>query len=501
MNLERLRGRAQSFTEEVSRETYLAYSGLKPEAALQAIYERHADILSDDALAECIQRFRDAPAGSEEARAARMMLEWQVESRVGRLLAALDEREVALENDTVIRVADGRAIPYQRAAIDIANSRDAAERRALDAARAAAVEESFAPLRLERLQRERDAVESLGIAAGYNSTFEALSGISLTALAAECETFLHDTDAMWSSVLDERLRRFGVPRGEATRADSLALFRLREFDDAFPESAMESVIRRNCAEMGIDANAAGRITFDIGDRPGKRPRAFCSPVRIPEEVYLVLRPHGGQSDYGTFLHELGHALHFGNARADYPFEYRWLGDNSVTESYAMLFDHRMQQRAWLQRYTGLDRKRADAYLRLAGFEELHFVRRYCAKLLYEIQVYSGAVDWKALPDIYVEILAAATGFQYRSADAFIDLDSRFYSTRYLRAWQLQALLTETLVERYDVDWWRNPRAGPWIIAALFGEGQRELAHEQAQRVAGKPLSFAPLVRAVERMLS
>ena len=72
---------------------------------------------------------------------------------------------------------------------------------------------------------------------------------------------------------------------------------------------------------------------------------------------------------------------------------------------------------------------------------------------------------------------------------------------YRSAWQLQALLTETLIERYDVDRWRNPSAGPWIASDLFGEGQRELAHEQAQRVAGKALTFAPLVRAVERMLS
>ncbi len=55
MNLERLRVRAQSFTEDVSRESYLAYSGLKPEAELQAIYERYGDILSDDTLAECIR--------------------------------------------------------------------------------------------------------------------------------------------------------------------------------------------------------------------------------------------------------------------------------------------------------------------------------------------------------------------------------------------------------------------------------------------------------------
>ena len=40
----------------------------------------------------------------------------------------------------------------------------------------------------------------------------------------------------------------------------------------------------------------------------------------------------------------------------------------------------------------------------------------------------------------------------------------------------------------------------WICSALYGEGQRELATEQAERVSVKTLSFAPLVRAVTRML-
>ena len=140
-------------------------------------------------------------------------------------------------------------------------------------------------------------------------------------------------------------------------------------------------------------------------------------------------------------------------------------------------------------------------MRSTGFEELHFLRRYCAKLIYEVELYGGTtcVGFAARP-----LRRAAHAKRRRSAttraDAFVDVDPRFYAARYLRAWQLQALITETLVERYDVDWWRNPRAGPWICSALFGEGQRELAHEQAERVAGRALSFAPLQRAVERML-
>ncbi|HEU4748803.1 MAG TPA: hypothetical protein VFS56_09910, partial [Gemmatimonadaceae bacterium] len=202
----------------------------------------------------------------------------------------------------------------------------------------------------------------------------------------------------------------------------------------------------------------------------------------------------------TMLHEMGHALHFAYARADYPFEYRWLGDNSVTESYAMLFDHRMQDKGWLKRYTLLEKKRVGRFLRTAGFEELHFLRRYCAKLLYERELYSGDVAWTQLPDLYVSLLSDATGFEYHAADAFVDIDPRFYSARYLRAWQLQSVLDEHLVERFDDDWYRNPRAGHWLVGELLAEGQRETAGEIAGRTGVAALSFAPLERKIEQLL-
>ncbi len=488
--------------QEISREYYLAHSGQKPTAELQPIYARHAAILGSDALALTLDAFRTAPKGSEEQRSARLLLDWQAESQSSRQLAGLDEREIAWEVSAVVNVGDGRQIQYEAVAIQIANSTDAAERHAIEAARANLVERELAPIRRERFQRERDITEQLGLAADYNTTFELLSGVGLAELKVQCEQFLRETEAMWTETLPEFSKRvLGMNVASLTRADASALFRAREFDRFFPPAHMESSIRRQVHEMGVDPLASGRITLDTGEREGKRSRAFCSPVRVPDEVYLVLRPHGGQMDWSTFLHELGHALHFAYMRPDLAFEYRWLGDNSVTEGYAMLFDHLMEDAGWLKRYTELGPADVQSFLRASGFEELHFLRRYCAKLIYEIELYGGNVRWDALPDLYVEQLSGATSFRYNRADAFVDVDPRYYAARYLRAWQLQSLLTETLVERYDADWWRNPRAGPWICSALFGEGQRELAHEQAARVAGKGLSFGPLVKAVERMLS
>src|SRR6185312_10229464 len=180
------------------------------------------------------------------------------------------------------------------------NSTDARERHAIEAARAKLVGSGLAPLRRERFQRERDITEQLGLAPNYNATWELLSGISLAELKAECEQFLRDTQALWDEVLPEFAKSvLNMSPSELTRADALAMFRAREFDAYFPSNQMEEAIRRQVREMGVDPLASGRITLDTGEREGKRSRAFCSPVRVPDEVYLVLRPHGGQTDWNT----------------------------------------------------------------------------------------------------------------------------------------------------------------------------------------------------------
>src|SRR5512140_967240 len=501
ISLDTLRREGDEFHQTISRELYQTGSGLKKTAELQAIYARYARVLSEDALGMVRETFRDARDGSEEQRSARILLEWQADAQVSRELAELDEREIAWESSAIARVEDGRGIQYQQIAIDIANARDREERLRLERARAALVAKELAPMRQQRFQREKDIVEGLEIAGSYNATFTALSGVNLPSLVDECKAFLRDTQAMWDDVFGEVVRReLDIDPRDATRADALALMRAPAFDPYFPSAQMEPEVRRQVSEMGADATAKGRVILDTADREGKSARAFCAPVRVPQEVYLVLRPHGGQSDYRTFLHELGHALHFAHTRPDYPFEYRWLGDNSITESYAMLFDHMLHLPGWLARYTELGAPRIPRFLRAAGFEELQFLRRYSAKLIYEHQLYGGEHSWQSLPDSYVDTLSSAASFRSDRADAFVDVDPRSYAARYLRAWQLQAVIGETLVDRFDEDWYRNPRAGPYIIEMLFAEGQRELAHELAERVTGRPLSFAPLVRATEAML-
>jgi len=100
---------------------------------------------------------------------------------------------------------------------------------------------------------------------------------------------------------------------------------------------------------------------------------------------------------------------------------------------------------------------------------------------------------------YAPLLTEATGFRYAAEDALLDLDDGFYAARYLRAWQLEALLATSLTERFDEDWFRNPRCGPALLG-LFAPGQRDDAARLAQAAFGRPLDFAPLIARVEAAL-
>ncbi len=484
MRLDDLVARGESLHQALGREYYLTGAGRKDDPAFQRIYDDHSELASDDALA------------AARASGVRELLEWVMDVRVGRLVAPLEERQLVWEQRAMLEV-NGHRVPYLRAPIELANAPDRAFRIALESARVAAGTAALNGIRRERFGLEHEAVAVLGLG-GYVDTTTALSGIDLRALATLAERYLHETADLYAEHLGRLARRrLGCGIGDLVRADGSWLFRGDRFDAAFPPTELVATACRQMGEMGLDATVGGRVRFDTEELPGKQPRAFCVQVRVPEEVYVVLRPRGGHHDYRTFWHELGHAMHFASASPDLPFAARWLGDNSVTEGFAMLWDHLTLAGGWLRRYVGLPRAEAAALSVEAGVNELFLTRRYAAKLIYELELHEG--DLEAMGPRYAERLTAATLFRYPDADYLLDVDPGFYAARYLRAWQLEALLAETLTERFDEDWYRNPRAG-MFVQDLMSRGQADPADRLASAAAEKPLSFDPVVRRVAALV-
>jgi hypothetical protein len=485
VNITELVSRGEAIHEELGREYYLTLAGLKPEPAFQEIYDRYPELVCDDVLAT-VKEGGSLP-----------LLEWIVGVRIGRKVAPLEERQLEWEQAAVLQVG-GREVPYLRATIELANSADREYRLQLDQARAREGARGLGGIKGDRLALEHAEMSALGYS-DYVSAVSALSGIDLDTLGSSAVEFLDQTQDMYRDSLARVVKkRLGLGLDQLMRADTSWTFRADEFDAAFPPDALIDTAIGQMREMDLDAEQGGRVLFDTEERDGKQPRAFCVPVRVPEEVYLVIRPHGGHNDYRTFWHELGHAMHFSSPARSLPFEARWLGDSSVTEGFAMLWDHLTLDTTWLRRYTDL----GDHDIRSLTFElavqELHLVRRYAAKILYELSLHRS--DLIGIGPEYVSRLSDATLFRYSEDDYLGDVDPGFYSARYVRAWQLESLISEKLRQRFDEDWYRNPQAGEFVHQ-LMSRGQGTPADGFANEVAGVDLTFDALIRRVESLLA
>jgi hypothetical protein len=277
--------------------------------------------------------------------------------------------------------------------------------------------------------------------------------------------------------------------GDLARADLPAFFRAPSLDPLFPAERLLPAFEETVAGLGLDTGAPGEIILDAEPRPKKSPRAFCAPVRVPDEVYLVITRIGGREDYETLLHEAGHAEHYSHVDRTLPFEHRFLGDNSVTEGFAFLFQHLAEDPVWLERRLGI----ADPapVVEQARASKLVFLRRYCAKLSYELELQGeGGID--GLDETYARRLSDAVGVDWPRVTWLSDVDSFFYAAAYLRAWALETHLRAELRARFGEAWFDEPAAGE-LLRTLWSAGQREPADELLARLTGAELDFSVLV--------
>jgi hypothetical protein len=292
-------------------------------------------------------------------------------------------------------------------------------------------------------------------------------------------------------VLGPELERAGLePLGTLRRSDLPRFFRAPELDASFPDSELVPSFERTLAGLGIDLRSQDNVRLDTEARPTKSPRAFCAPALVPEEVYLVISPVGGHDDYATLFHEGGHTEHYANTGADLEFEYRRLGDNSVTESFAFLLEGLTSDSEWLGEH--LDVRDPASVERHTRAARLVFLRRYAAKLEYELELHSGAADLREMPARYSEVLSGATGVEWPPASWLADVDSAFYVAAYLRAWALEAIWRRALVERFGERWFTEAAAGEWL-RGLWRNGQRLRADELLAETLGEELDFTALV--------
>ena len=485
-DLDQYRRDAERFLEEIDREYYLQGAGHKPDLAIEPIYERYEALFERETV-DRVGEARRAESGEEETR-LRYLHQFALDGYLGSITRDLETRVAELEASLEVEVG-GETIAYRMAPVVQANEEDADRRAEIEAARNAVLVERLNPLHLEELERAHGACVELGWPS-YLDAYSDVRALDLRALAAQLESFAESTETGYARIVDPELQRtVGQSLAEVRRSDLSRFFRAAQLDELFPSEQMVPALRRTLSGLGIDLDAQANVTLDTESRETKSPRAFCSTPRVPEEVYLVMPPIGGREDYAALFHEAGHAEHYGCTDAALAFEFRHLGDNSVTESFAFLLEGLTASRQWLEDVLGVDG--AEAAIEHARAARLVMLRRYSAKIAYEVELHAPGADLSAMPERYSNLLGDRIGVPWPRETWLSDVDPSFYVACYLRAWALEVDWRGSLVERFGDSWFENAEAGAWL-RDLWAGGQRLGADRLLADATGGSLDFGRL---------
>ena len=168
----------------------------------------------------------------------------------------------------------------------------------------------------------------------------------------------------------------------------------------------------------------------------------------------MIKPQGGPEDWRALFHEAGHTEHFAHTSPSLSVEERRLGDNAVTEGWAMLLEHLTIDPVWLERR--LDFPRPLEFAAEGATQLLWLLRRYCAKLLYELEFHAAATS-TAMRRATSSCSSEATKVTPSHTDYLDDIDDGFYASEYLRAWAFEAQLRAYLRERFGNAWFARAR--------------------------------------------
>jgi hypothetical protein len=409
----------------------------------------------------------------------------------------LSEREDALENAILAdRVRyKGEELPLRAAQAKLAVLADYRGREELGELQGDA-SAAFNDQRLELLQAREELDAELSGEPDSVARSEEEKGISLRELANVLEAASRQAENRFRPLAGRWFDKLlGDDRPEVPTSYHVAwLRRVSPLDATYTKDRATDVCLDTLRQLGFDLDREPNIKLDLDDRPQKSPRACVIASDPPKIVHLITRAQGGLHDYQAFLHEAGHALHYGNVDPELPYTFRNLSrDHALTEIYSYIFEAISREPEWHARYFDLSPDQADENAEATVFLEALLFRRYTAKLHFELDFWSGFGNGGgAGPAEYHRLLTNATGIAYR-ADAYLaDMDAGFYSADYLRAWIRSAQLRQWLQREVGEDWWRNPKTGDHL-RALFAEGTQPASEEIAARLGFDPLDTKPLL--------
>jgi hypothetical protein len=477
-------------TYELENEGRLVRAGLKTGQDTAGIIERYAWLYSDQALAVV-----GDPADEAQKRVRAALLQ----GIIGRRTAAQEDRLTTFYAEASAPVGDEQ-VPFYTAQAQLVTEPDPLRREALGDGIGVVMAEAD-ELNLQLNATVQEVIRDLGFG-GYIAFWSSLKQIDYEPLRDELVRVADAASDRYRSWVEPRMEAAGRAFGTCSQAHMPYFRALPEHDAAFAKERFEPAMRRTFEQLGLELFSAPTIHIDLADRPSKNPRASVWVAEAGHEVHLLTRPSGGNSDYSAFLHEAGHALHYGLTDPGIGWPLANLGRSmAYTELWSFLFERIGHDPAWIAEATGATDADAERIAADLTGVDLMLFTRYVGKLTCELDLYAGdPLDAGRGRRLYSDRLTARTGFNYDPRAWQFDRDSGFYSADYLRAWMAEAAVERSLRDRFGDRWWAGAEAGEWLHRQWQKRGSEPDPEETVAELGGRPWSGGALLAVLERRL-
>jgi hypothetical protein len=475
VDLKTLREQTETLTTSLEQRRAEVASGKASCVGRSELFRSFREVVSWEA----VHLVREAAAKAEGRRGSRLRT---LEAHLIDLLFEAEAGESLDQTERGVRALVTGLEPGLDWSLDFAltgGTRDPdRDSRARTEARARATAMDLDPVWARLWDRRQTIAQKAGFASALSAWCGALD-LELAAVEADAAEFLSATEAMYLDVSSWWLRRCTAqrpfPHG-AERHDLLHALWMAPFDGLFPGRGTGLALVEKLVAAGAVPRVAVHVDGEL--RAGKDPIPQVFPIEPPGSVAISFRAESGAASVRDALQAFGEAQHFASIDAERPLEDRVLGDRALPAAFGVLLRNIPLDRKWLRR--SLPEVPADLP-RVLALQSLFELRQTCAILLQERQQ-----DREGLRaghgERYGERLSAALGARWPSE--LVLWDCRPFPRTLLRyaAAAFESVLFPVIRERFDEDWWMNPRTGVFL-QKISRQGQLESCRQVARAIS------------------
>jgi hypothetical protein len=456
MQIESYRTRLEAFEQTLNSELFRYYSGLKNKLELVPLYSDYSDLFCTESIRDIETALKSEPFESRR-RSLEKIWVFLIDQYLDFRTAPLRQEIAQFEAKETVQW-EGKEIPFIQVSAHLRRETDALRRRRLHERQVKALG------RLEELkEKEVFQLQSAAADLGFQNYIQARERIS----GIHFETLLTAFEEVLRRLEDKYLERFkvsleatlGIPWHETGSWDVPHWEERNDRPAVFAERNLRSVVEATIAELGIRPEHADAVSLDLESRQSKQPLPVCVPIRIPQEIKVVMMPGDGSRYYAALLHECGHACHFAWMSPSLAPEHRIVGDRAVTEAYGFLFEHFLQEPDWLARM--LSFSKPENFLRYQALHHIALIRRCAGRLRFALTVH-GPRSFGEVPRLYSDVMKMYTGLQHTPESWPAGLDDGLASADYLRGWALETMLREYLRTKFGNAWALNGAASGFL---------------------------------------